>query len=107
MNNLEHYNTMGWTFDTIKEHFELKFKAMDKALKLARKLMDSRLEGMNEFRAQLNEQVKTFVSVEKYEGAQKNLNQKIDSLSKLVYIGLGVWIVLQVVLSFILIYIFK
>ena len=98
---------MSWTIKTLKKYFNLQFKGMSKALKLARKLMNKRLDEMNEVRAQLDRQVKTFVSLEKFDGAMNSVNQKIESLSRLVYIGLGIWLVLQLLLSALVIFIFK
>jgi hypothetical protein len=76
---------------------------MDKARRLARKLMNKRLDGMNEIREQLDRQISTFVSKDELKLTQ----QEIKSLSRLVYIGLGVWLLLQPIIMFIMTLIFK
>ncbi len=98
---------MSWTVKILKEHFDCRLKAMGKALKLARKNVNVRLKGMNEVRAQLDRQVRTFVTKDEFSGEIKLVNTKIDSISKLVYVGFGVWIVLQAILTVILVLIFK
>jgi hypothetical protein len=72
------------------------------ALKEARRLMNKRLKEMNEVRAQLDRQVKTFVSTEKHESDIEALNVKLVGLQKLVYVGLGIWLVLSLILVIIL-----
>jgi len=47
---------------SLKEYVDDKFLALEKSLTLARTDMDRRLEGMNEFRDQLNRQAATFVT---------------------------------------------
>jgi len=89
---------MSWTIRTLKKHFEQRFELEKDARKLSRKLMDKRLDGMNEIREQLDRQVETFVN----KAELQLVTQKIEGLSKLVYIGFGVFIVLQVLLVFIL-----
>ena len=76
---------------------------MDKARRLARKLMNKRLDGMNEVREQLNRQIDTFITKDELKLTQ----QEIRSLSRLVYIGLGVWLLLQPIIMFIMTLVFK
>jgi len=51
----------------------------DKALNKAEQSMDKRLEGMNEFREQLNSQTATFVNRETFERYTKESDVKIDA----------------------------
>ena len=46
----------------------------------AEKIMDRRLEGMNEFREQMNQQEKNFVTKDTYETAHTNLVEKIGEI---------------------------
>lgn len=94
---------MSWTIKTLKKHIDLQFKTNAKALKLSRKLMNRRLDGMNEIREQLDRQITTFVNKDELKLTQ----QEIKSLSKLVYIGLGVWLLLQPVIMFVMTLVFK
>jgi len=89
---------MSWTIKTLKKHIDLQFKSNAKALKLSRKLMNKRLDGMNEIREQLDRQITTFVNKDELKLTQ----QEIKSLSRLVYIGLGVWLLLQPIIMYVL-----
>ena len=94
---------MSWTIKTLKKYFVQRFKNMDKALKLSRKLMNNRLNGMNNIHLQLVKQNDTFVNKDEL----KLLQHEIKSLSKLVYIGLGVWLLLQPIIMFIMTLLYK
>jgi hypothetical protein len=94
---------MSWTIKTLKKYFDMQFKALSRALKLSRKLMDDRLNGMNNIHSQLVDQNDTFVSKEEL----KLVERDIKSLSRLVYIGLGVWLLLQPIIMFVMTLIFK
>ena len=47
---------------SLKEYFESKFAALDKANALAYQTLEKRLEGMNEFREALRDQTKNFIT---------------------------------------------
>jgi hypothetical protein len=92
------------TNDELKSYIDDKFDDLDKLLKLrddlteralvkAEDAMKIRLEGMNEFRSQLTEQAMTFLSRKEFDVHLK----KIESNSKLIYIGIGILTVLQIV----------
>jgi hypothetical protein len=66
------------------------------ALKRAERVMDHRLEGMNEFRDQLNRQAGTFVTKEQLDLIIANIMSKVNANSKILYIGIGIVLVLQV-----------
>ena len=117
-NKIYDENGNRWNVYSLKEHFELAIDSMevqtnlgfilrDKAIEKAEVANIQRLDKMNEVREQLREQALTFLRKEEYLLNDRLLNQKIDSLSKLVYVGLGVWIILQVVLSFVISLIIK
>lgn len=111
-------NNMRWNVESLKEHFdtvmasrdelyEQRFRMTKESVEEAKVANDKRLDNMNELRSQLNRQADTFLTKEVYKIESKAQTDKIDALSKTVYIGLGIWIVLQVILVFILIQIFK
>lgn len=54
----------GWTLDTLKAHFDARFDAMEKAVKVADAANEKRLDNVNEFRATLETQQATFVTKE-------------------------------------------
>lgn len=60
-----------------------------------------RMKGMNEFRAQLKDQAGTFITREQVETKLQLQEFKIETLQKLVYIGMGILIILEIVVRFI------
>jgi NifB/MoaA-like Fe-S oxidoreductase len=56
------------------------FKYSDEALKLAAESLENRLEHMNEFRKQLNDQANTFLTKEIFEAKHLLIWQQVDDL---------------------------
>lgn len=56
----------------------LQLASMDKALGIATREMERRLEGMNEFREQLSKQAVTFITVKESALVHRNLEEKMD-----------------------------
>ena len=54
--------------------------SMKNALDLARRELDRRLEGMNEFREQLKNQASTFLIRESYDISHKTLEERVRNL---------------------------
>lgn len=52
----------GWTTETLKEHFDARFDAVEAAVKTADAANEKRLDNVNEFRATLTDQQKTFIT---------------------------------------------
>jgi hypothetical protein len=50
----------------LKEHIESRIAALENATTIAAENMEKRLDGMNEFRAQLKDQANTFISRNEY-----------------------------------------
>lgn len=88
---------MSWTIKTLKKYFELQFKVLAKALKIAKKLMNKRLNEMNHIHKQLVKQNITFVTKPELQLR----DQKIEMLQRLVYIGFGICIALEVFINII------
>ena len=84
--------------DHLEEKVALLTREQVRALKKASLEIDRRLEGMNEFREQLNKQASTFITRDEYQLSLKLVEQKITNLSRILYIGIGIFIVLEVVL---------
>jgi CRISPR/Cas system CMR subunit Cmr6 (Cas7 group RAMP superfamily) len=92
---------------TLKEKMEDDMKAMDerhliiiekdeKSVATAKESMEHRMEGMNEFRQQLGDQAKTFVS----KAELKIIENDIKTLTRLVYIGVGLCVAIEIGLRF-------
>jgi hypothetical protein len=97
---------------SLKEYFDEKFKENDRALDLAQKELSIRLEHLNEFRDAMKDQTSQCITRLEY-GAQhellrtefvnglKLLDTKFDMMQKLVYVGVGILLVIEVTLRFI------
>jgi hypothetical protein len=91
----------------LDKRISLIFSKNEQAMTLSKINLDKRLDDMNEVRAQLDRQVKTFVSSERFEGELKAVNKKVDYVAKIIYVGMGIWIVLQIIIVWVLSLIFK
>jgi len=69
--------------------------AMDKA----DTVMNIRLDSMNEFRAQIKDQTATFLTQVTYDANHKLLETKIESLQKIVWTGIGMLLIVQIVIQ--------
>ena len=66
--------------DSEKRH-EVKYGFQDKALSLAKAELEQRLEGMNQFRKQLEKQEATFVTRDRADTEHQILTEKINTLN--------------------------
>ena len=85
-----------WNVDSLKEYLDKRIddldvandrsvqdakSSADKAIEVNAKIIEKRLDSMNEFREQLRDQAGTFITRSEYEIAHKSLSDKIDGLS--------------------------
>jgi len=70
-------------------------------IKTARESMEHRLDEMNQFRSQLKDQAADFITREEFQARQDTLDTRIRALEKLVWMGLGAIIVIQILLRFV------
>ena len=80
----------------------------------AEKTMDRRLEGMNEFRAQLDKQTRTFVTRDDLTATNRLIDERLytitdkhDKLSRIVNIGIGAALILEIVLNVIVYFVIR
>ena len=87
----------------------------------AEKTMDRRLEGMNEFRAQLDKQTRTFVTRDDLTATNRLIDERLytitdkydkladkyDKLSRVVNIGIGAALILEIVLNVIVYFVIR
>ena len=84
-----------WTILSLKEYMctvfqeyankiEQKFLAMDRAVTKAEMATEKRFESVNEFRAQLADQQRTFLSRNEYELAHNSLEDKVNYIKECV-----------------------
>jgi hypothetical protein len=72
-----------------KEYSEARFAAIEKATTLSRENIEIRLNGMNEWRQTYGDQQANFIT-----------RSEFEEIKKIVYIGVGMSIVIEVILKF-------
>ena len=88
-------------FADLEKRLAMRDELTEKAIAVAERDLSRRLEGMNEFRSQLTSQAANFIDREEFEIHMARIEDKISALSKIVYIGIGVMLVLQFAWKFI------
>ena len=63
--------------------------------------LNRRLEGMNEFRNAFKDQNHNFTTRVEFDAKLLLVDSKIEGLQKLVYIGIGILIVVQIMIGFV------
>ena len=97
----------------LEEKTSLKFAEMEKALVLARELVDKeridtkstleyRLAGMNEFQKRMDKLEGTFVTKENLTIYKDQTAKDIANISRLVYIGIGVVMAIQFLFRYVI-----
>jgi hypothetical protein len=78
-----------WNVHTLKEYVDALFLVKDKALDLATNALNERLNLLNEFRAQQSDESKKYLTRNEYDRDHQALIEKVDALSRQVYIIMG------------------
>lgn len=82
----------GWTVDTSREdllrviadqqkYFERRLLDQQNAVKIANEASEKRFESVNEFRGQLNDQVRTFLPRAEYDARHETLENRVSELT--------------------------
>lgn len=69
-------------FISLRDYMESKFVALEKALDLAYRQMETRLEGMNEFRQSLRDQSQTFVIRSEFGVFKEKVDLDLNNICK-------------------------
>ena len=86
---------------SLRDFVEEKFKALEKATDLADANLKIRLDNLNEWRGQNRDERACYLTRSEYEAKHLLLEQKIESVQKMLYIGLGIFLVVEVLLRFV------
>jgi hypothetical protein len=81
---------------SLREYFEDKFLTFEKSRDIALTALDKRLDNMNEIKGAMKDQQATFITRTEFQAKIDLLNSKLEGIQKLVYIGMGAVLVLQV-----------
>ena len=85
---------------TLRDYFDARLKDNEKALDIASKELQIRLEGMNEFRSSMKDQAAHFLTREEFDAKSEVIVAKIDFLQKMLYIAFGVLFAVNYLLGF-------
>lgn len=69
-----------WTVSTLKEYTDQRFESVQEAVNKAEMSTEKRFEGVNEFRLQLADQQRTFVSKAEYEASHASLINQVNEI---------------------------
>jgi hypothetical protein len=92
---------------SLEQRIEQRFTSTIAEMHKIEKQNDDKHRDMNEIREQLKDQATTFIPKNEYDLKHEILDNKINSLSKIVYIGLGIWTLLSLLIAIVLLLIFK
>ena len=87
---------------TLERDTDNKFEAMEKALDLARDMLDKRLAGMNEFQKRIDRLEGTLATKDALEVLDAKLSKEIATMQKYTSMVIGGLVVLEIVLRFLL-----
>jgi hypothetical protein len=85
---------------TLKEYVIDKFAELEKSKNIALFAMDKRLDSMNEIKGAMKDQQAYFITRTEFEAKIDTLGNKIEIIQKLLYIGVGAVLVLQIIFRF-------
>lgn len=68
--------------ELVANSIQIQFSTVEKATALAATAVEKRLEGMNEFRQQLNDQTSRLMTRAEYEGKHESIEKRITFLEK-------------------------
>lgn len=68
----------GWTLQALKQYFDQRFEAAERAVEKATGAIEYRLDAMNEYRQQLERERSEYVTVAKHDA----LDERIDELRR-------------------------
>jgi hypothetical protein len=86
----------------LREVMELKFAAKDAMNEVAKLELARRLDALNHEAEQLKKMQATYVSVEKYEGSDRAINEKLNEIRDWKNNSMGRQTIITVVLSFVI-----
>lgn len=72
---------MAWDVDSLKEYMDARLEDQQQAVIVATAANEKRLDAVNEFRAQLNDQALSFLTRNEYAPQHQALAKRIDDLT--------------------------
>lgn len=84
----------------VEEEVNIKFDARDKALELQSKVYNQRIDSLNEWRAQNKDERDSYLTRIEYEAKHQLLENKMESMQKIIWLALGALIVIDYIIKF-------
>lgn len=84
---------------TLRDYIDMRIDAINLGITKSEIAMEQRFQSVNELRAMANDIASRGLTRAEYNSAHAALEDKIDSVQRLVYIGFGVAITLQILLG--------
>lgn len=81
--------------------------AADRAVSKAELAAERRFESVNEFRQTLTDQAATFLPRREYESAHASIVEKVESVQKFLWMGLGAMLAVQLFIGVIFVFLKK
>ena len=91
-----YYNEIDKKISILQTEFKAHAEYTKLALDKSELMLNSRLDSMNEFREQLKDQSKTFITVDIYSAQHKVIENKIEAVQKFMWLIIGGLLVIQV-----------
>jgi hypothetical protein len=86
---------------SLKEFMLDKFLTIEKSKDIALCALEKRLDSMNEIKGAMKDQQTHFVTRTEFDAKIDSLNSKIEVLQKMMYIGLGAILAMEIVFKLI------
>lgn len=90
-------------FISLREYVDVRFLAVENAVQKAEVATDKRFESVNEMRAMVNDSASKFMPRAEYEAAHSSIVEKVEALQKMLWVGFGVVLALQFLVSILLV----
>lgn len=84
---------------SLREYVDVRFLAVESAVQKAEAATDKRFESVNEMRAMVTDSASKFMPRAEYETAHRSIVEKIEALQKMLWVGFGVVLALQFLVS--------
>jgi hypothetical protein len=84
---------------SLREYVDVRFQSIAQAVDKAESAAEKRFESINEMRGMVTDAASRFMPRTEYEAAHQAMVEKVESLQKMLWVGLGVILALQFLAS--------
>lgn len=80
---------MAWDVDSLKEYVDSRLDDQQRAVVIANTANEKRLDAVNEFRAQLSDQTRSFLTRNEFIAQHESLSKRVDELTNRINLITG------------------